>query len=403
MVKSLAKFEIRSMFSQLFGKQKNTQSQQYTKMQMLNNYMSQFYNFGNDIFADETVRACIDTIARHLAKIKAIAIGSNNNRLNYLLSVRPNQYMSAYDMFYKAICQLYINNNSFILIQKDDNGVITGFYPINSSSVDFLESMGYIFVQFAFNNGKKVTVPYDDVIHIRRFFNRNDMYGDNNDAILDTLSLSSTVNQGLANAITTSHNLKGILKYTGSLKPEDLKKQKDMFVADYASINNTGGVAALDSKAEYIELKANPLTAEHEQMTIVEEKIYKYFGLNKKIIMGDFDEDVFNSFYESILEPLLIQLSSEFTHKCFTDREKGFGNKIEFSANRLNYASNITKVRMCQNLIPMGIFSINEARQLFNLEPVEGGEKRIVSLNYIDTKIANKYQTGEEGSETNGE
>ncbi|NLD47497.1 MAG: phage portal protein [Clostridiaceae bacterium] len=387
--------EIRSMFNQIFGKQKNQQSQQYTKMEMLNNYMSQFYNFGRDIFADENVRACIDTIARNVAKTKATAIGANNNKLNYLLSIRPNQCMSAYDMFYKTITQLYINNNSFILIQKDNNDVITGFYPVNSSSVDFLESMGYIFVQFTFHNGKKVTVSYDDIVHLRRFFNRNDMYGDSNDAILNTLSLSSTVNQGLANAITTSHNLKGILKYTGSLKPEDLKKQKDMFVADFANINNAGGIAALDSKVEYQQLKVEPVTAEHEQMTIVEEKIYKYFGLNKKIIMGDFDEDVFNSFYESIIEPLLIQLSSEFTHKCFTERERGFGNRIEFSGNRLNYASNSTKVAMIKELLPYSVFTINEARQLFNLESVEGGDIRIQTLNVVNADKANEYQIGE--------
>jgi len=383
------------MFNQIFGKQKNQQSQQYTKMEMLNNYMSQFYNFGRDIFADENVRACIDTIARNVAKTKATAIGANNNKLNYLLSIRPNQCMSAYDMFYKTITQLYINNNSFILIQKDNNDVITGFYPVNSSSVDFLESMGYIFVQFTFHNGKKVTVSYDDIVHLRRFFNRNDMYGDSNDAILNTLSLSSTVNQGLANAITTSHNLKGILKYTGSLKPEDLKKQKDMFVADFANINNAGGIAALDSKVEYQQLKVEPVTAEHEQMTIVEEKIYKYFGLNKKIIMGDFDEDVFNSFYESIIEPLLIQLSSEFTHKCFTERERGFGNRIEFSGNRLNYASNSTKVAMIKELLPYSVFTINEARQLFNLESVEGGDIRIQTLNVVNADKANEYQIGE--------
>lgn len=42
--------------------------------------------------------------------------------------------------------------------------------------------------------------------------------------------------------------------------------------------------------------------------------------------------------------------------------------------------------------MPFGMFSINEAREIFNMAPIENGEKYLISLNYVDSKIANEYQ-----------
>ena len=38
--------------------------------------------------------------------------------------------------------------------------------------------------------------------------------------------------------------------------------------------------------------------------------------------------------------------------------------------------------------------SLNESRALLGLEPVENGDKRLQSLNYVDATKANEYQVG---------
>ena len=40
--------------------------------------------------------------------------------------------------------------------------------------------------------------------------------------------------------------------------------------------------------------------------------------------------------------------------------------------------------------------TLNESRALLGLEPIEGGNKRLQSLNFVDADKANKYQVGEE-------
>ena len=118
--------------------------------------------------------------------------------------------------------------------------------------------------------------------------------------------------------------------------------------------------------------------------------------------MSKYTENEWNAFYESVIEPIAVQLSLEFTSKIFTDRERGFGNEIIFTANRLQYASATTKIALLRDLMPYGLLTINEGREVFNLPPVEDGDKRVQTLNVVDADKANKYQLGE-GAEDVGE
>jgi hypothetical protein len=211
---------------------------------------------------------------------------------------------------------------------------------------------------------------------------------------MPTLELINTTNQGLVNAVKSSASLRGLLKFSAMLRPEDMKAQRDAFITDYLDITNNGGIAATDAKAEYVPLSSDPKMIDAKQMELIEDKIYKYFNVNAAIVKSDYTEQQWNAFYESVIEPIAVQLSLEFTSKVFTDREQGWGNEIMFESNRLQYASNQTKVLLVQTLMDRGLMSMNEAREIFNLAPIEEGDKRIISLNFVDASIANQYQIG---------
>ena len=134
-------------------------------------------------------------------------------------------------------------------------------------------------------------------------------------------------------------------------------------------------------------------------MKLVKENAYQYFGVNEKIIKADYSESDWDSFYESVIEPIAIQLSLECTTKLFTSREQGHGNEVIFEANRLQYVSAKTKIQLIKELSPLGLLTVNEGREIFNLGPVEDGDKRYVSLNYVDADKQNEYQLGKEDEE----
>jgi len=398
--------EKRSLYEMIFGKPKQYTNQ--TQLKMLNGFTPIFTNFSGRAYDSDVVRGAIDAIARNAAKLKPKhirrkedGIFHEHSQIEKLLAQRPNPHMDSYTFLYKVVTQLYLNNNSFIYIDSQF-GQPVGFYPINFSTVELMERDKKTYIKFNFQGGQVVTLPYEEVIHLRRFFNEHDIFGDSSyNALIPTLELINTANQGIINAVKSSAFLRGLLKFTSMLKPEDMKKQRDIFVKDYMDINNNGGIAATDSKADYVDLKSDPKMIDSKTMELIERKVYKYYNVNENIVMSKYSEEEWNAFYESVLEPIAIQMSLEFTSKIFTEREMGHGNEIIFEANRLQYASNTTKISLVNTLMDRGLLSLNEGREVFNLAPIEGGEKRIVSLNYVDASKANEYQLGE--SEKNGE
>ena len=111
--------------------------------------------------------------------------------------------------------------------------------------------------------------------------------------------------------------------------------------------------------------------------------------------MSKFTEAEWNAFYESVIEPIALQLSLEFTFKLLTERERGFGNKIIFTSNRLQYATLQTRATIGSTLYDRGIITINEYRELMYYEPIEDGDVRMVSLNYVKADDQSLYQTGQ--------
>lgn len=405
----------RSIWEKIFGKEPKQLTNE-TQFKFMNGFTPVFSDFGDDPYTSDVVRSAIHVIASNAAKLKPKHIRRLdkdvkhvNGNIEKLLSVRPNEFMSAYDFIYKVVTQREQYNNAFVYIKWDLNtGQVAGFYPVDISNIEMVEAQNILFVKFQFPNGQKLTAPYSDFIHLRKFYNRNDMFGESNSkALLPTLDLIHTTDEGISNAVKSSAFLRGLIKFTNAmLKPEDIKKQRDAFVQDYMDVSNNGGIAALDAKAEYQELKNDPKMVDDKQMTVIEEKVFKYFNVNKNIIMSNYTEDQWNAFYENVIEPIAIQLSLEFSSKLFSDRAQGHGNEIIFEANRLQYASNTTKVSMVRDIMPLGILSKNEAREIFNLSPIEGGDEYIQTLNVVNAAKADQYQVGtknSKGGETDDE
>ena len=369
-----------------------------------------FTQFSGNAYESDIYRSAVDSIARNVAKLKPVHVVTidrnrkdGDNYLNRILQVRPNPYMTAYDMFYKIVTHYYLYNNAFAYLQKDENGKLTGIYPLSPVNMEYLTDLtGELYCRFFFAGDKQVTLPFRDVFTIRRFYNSNDLLGDKNTAILNTLDLAHTQNEGIANSIKSSATIKGLLKYNQILSPENLKKEKEEFIKDYLSISNNGGIAALDSKMDYVPLEIKGVSIDNEQMSAVKQKIYDYLGVSEKIINSTYNEDEWSAFYESVVEAIGLQISLELTDKIFTPREQAFGNSIIMEANRLQFASNATKTNMLKELMPLGLFTVNQALEILNLPSAEDGDRRVQTLNVANTKIVDEYQMNKKGANNEG-
>ena len=344
---------------------------------MLNSYNPYFSTASENIYDSKVARTCIDRIATHCAKLIPRHIQNNMGRLidgdiNYLLQHRPNPIMNTYDFIYKTISMLYTDSNAFVYIQKNKEGFIEAFYPVLAVSYDLLQSQdNKMYLQFQFINGKTYTIPYLDLIHLRLFYNKHDIYGTSNRILRTDLETALTTSEGIKNAIRTSNNLKGILKFTNTmLKPKDIKENKDAFVKDFLSMENTSGIASLDAKAEFEPLNLKPITLDKAQMEQVNYNIYDYFGISENVVRNHFTDDEWNAFYEGVIEPRAIQMSYEFTNKIFSDEAIRNGHKIVFTANRLQYQSLDKKIKLLQQTLPYGIWTKDQVLEILDLPPI---------------------------------
>ena len=394
-----------ALLDRFFKRRPQTVTKKAVPVELLNGN-AVFTQWGGNAYENDIYRAAVDAIARNAAKLKGCHIIETGevkkpatDRVNRLLQIQPNRYMNAYDMLYKVVTHYFLYNNGFLLIQRE-GGEVRGIYPLNPTQVDFLtDETGNLYARFQFRNGSHFIADYRDVIHLRRNFNSNDLLGDDNTALYPALELADTQNQGIVNGIKAGANIRGIIHFTQIMAPEKLKQEKEAFIADYLSITNDGGVVATDQKMEYTPIDSKPTAIDAEQLKAVKTKIYDYLGVSENIVNSSYTEDEWASFYESTIEPVALQLGLEFTRKLFTEREIAFGNTVIFESSRLQFSSNATKVNLIKELIPYGLLTVNECREILNLSAIpdeEGGSKRFQTLNMVDADKANAYQIGQD-------
>ena len=350
-----------------------------------------FYAWNGNLYKSDIVRAAIRPKAQAVGKIvgkhirETIKDGIKDIKINpdvymkFLLE-EPNPYMTGQMLQEKLATQLELNNNAFAYIERNDDGYPMAIYPISAITSESIQNnVGELFLRFTLRNGRDVTFRYSDIIHLRKDFNSNEIFGDSPaQALTPLMEIVNTTDQGIVKAIKNSNVIKWLLKFTQSMRPEDIKKQTKQFVDDYLNIESESvGAAATDAKADAIQVEPKDYVPNAVQMEKTVQRIYSFFNTNDKIVQGKYTEDEWISYYESNVEPVVVQLSGEYTRKLFSRRERGFGNKIIFEASNLTFASMKTKLDLIK-YVDRGIMSPNEVREILHYAPREGGDTYIL-------------------------
>lgn len=378
-----------NIFSSLIDRFKN--ASKVDTYQMVEDRGNGFYAWDGKLYKSDIVRACIrpktkaigKAIAKHiresLTKEGTQKIEVNPEPYIRFLLEEPNALMTGQMMQEKLANQLALNHNAFCLIVRDEYGYPCELYPIPCMSAEALYLRGELYLKFYYRNGKNGTFSYRDIIHIREDFNENDVFGDSPaSALAQLMECVGTIDKGIIKAINNSGIIKWLLKFSTSMRPEDVQTHVKQFVENYLSIESkTFGAAGVDAKADAQRIEPKDYVPNASQTDRITSRIYAFFNTNEKIVHSNYSEDQWNAYYESQCEPTLIQMSGEFTRKLFTRRERGFGNRITFESSNLTFANNNTKLAFV-SMVDRGAMTPNEWRALFNWAPVDGGDKPLL-------------------------
>lgn len=368
-----------------------------TAFKMITETGNGFAAWTGDVYDSDIVRACIRPFSKAVGKLQAKHVRRYNGRVDVnpepymrFLLEEPNPYMGGHALLEKVAIQFALNNNAFVLVVRDENGMPVQQYPVPAIMVEAKYVGLELYLKFTFLNGKTLNVPYSEVIHIRNDFKDNDIFGESPyKALAPLMEVVNTTDQGIVKAIRNSGVIRWLLKYTTPMRPEDLKKSVQEFVDNYLSVSSpTFGAAGVDAKADAIRIEPKDYVPNAMQQANTKERIYAFFNTNEKIVHSNYTEDEWNSYFEAVIEPMAIQLGEEYSRKLFTRRERGFGNGIYFDAANLQCASLSTKLAL-QAMVDRGALTPNEWRETFNLSPVADGDK---PLRRLDTQTVNQVR-----------
>lgn len=342
-----------------------------------------FYSWNGGLYRSDMIRAAIRPTVQAVGKAVAKHIREDKNGLKvnpepYLRTIleEPNGIMTGQMLQEKMATQLLLNNNAFAVIQRDRAGYPTAIFPVNATMVEALQDGQKLYLRFYMQDGRPYIFSYEDVIHLRRDFNGNQLFGSPSQGVLQPLmEIVSITDQGIVKAIKNSNTIRWLLKFMQNLRPEDITAEAERFGKAFLNSENDDsfGVAAVDAKTEATQVQPTDYVPNAAQMDRTKERVYAYFNTNDRIIQASYNENEWISYYEANIEPIVVQMAGEYTRKLFTRRERGFGNKIIFESSNLTFASMATKLQLV-SMVDRGIFSPNEVRKLFNYAPVPGGD-----------------------------
>lgn len=376
--------------------------------QMVTTWGEHYYAWNGKLYQSDIVRACIRPKVKAIGKLVAKHIrddpntGIKVNPMPYIkvLLKSPNPLMTAQMFQEKMANQLCLNNNAFALIVRDENGYPMQLYPIPAVSVEAIWGKdGALYLRFCYQNGKFGTFAYEDILHLRQDYHESDIFGSSPaPALAQLMECVGIIDQGIIKAIKNSSMIRWLLKFTASMRPEDVKKNVQQFVQNYLAYESeTFGAAGVDAKADIKQIEPKDYVPNAAQTDRITDRIYSFFNTNKNIVQSTWTEDQWNAYYEAEIEPVAIQLGACLTNRLFTTKEQSYGNQIVYEASNLQCASLSTKLGF-QAMVDRGAMTPNEWRATLNMAPIEGGDEPIRRL---DTQVVNLI--GDAVAKMNGE
>ena len=352
---------------------------------MLNGYSPTFTSFNGGVYEMDLTRVAINSFATHCSKLKPEIEGSAHKRLERVLQYKPNYFMDTVKFIKRLATILAVENTAFIVPIEDEAGNLCGWYPIRPQRCEVVEAAGQVYLRYLFANGEYGAIEFERVGIMTDFEYSDDLFGEDNTTLKPTMQLIHTQNEGIINAVKNSANIRFLAKVANMLKPEDIKKERERFTEDNLSADNKSGMIIYDNKfSDLKQVESKPYTPNALQMQQIQDSVCTHFGTSMDILQNKFDENTWNAYYEGKIEPFAIQLSLVMTNMTFTKREIAQGNAIVFSANRLQYASNATKLQVSTQLFDRALLCRNDVMDIWNMAHVEGGEKYYIRKEYTE-------------------
>lgn len=394
------------LFDRVLKRAKNdtTSKKELTQTIPLNINCWSYRRFDGELLDIDVIVACIDALARNLAKMELTAIRKVKDSVSITETTsdvakvlkKPNQYMTSYDFIYKVAALFYASNNVFIWPEYNSKAELVALWPINYKRFELKEVDGIVVARFEMQRNHYYTIPYSQLVHLRNHYFNDLLYGDENTPFNPIAELMHAQNKGIIEGIKSSAIIRGLLTATQVMKEEDIAAAREEFIKANLDATNNGGVIVIDQKFKYDQIDSKPYVVDADTREQTKKAAFDYFGVNEAFLQNDFTSEKYEAVYEGRLEPFSICLCQALTAALFTERERGFGNQISANMAKLKYQPLTVVTNVIGATKELGLFTRDEYREMLGYEPLgpeRGGDEIMIATNNYESSTTGNQDT----------
>lgn len=348
--------------------------------------------------------------------------------MTYLLTVRPNKFMTPSTLFTTVEMMTQHYGNGFIYVDSElemtgrykGNLRYKGLYPLDSSCVTVLIDNAGIFKNDDVNalyykyrdkiSGKEYILKSEEVIHIKTWYSKNGITSEPVREILkDTIATNQQSQKVISNLYQHGMTASMIMQYTGDLDDDRVKQLQKRFADRLTGAESAGKVIPIP-----FGLTLQPLSQSFVDSQFYELKKYSAlqiagaFGI-KPNQLNDYEKSSYSnseqqqlSFLVDTMQYRLKVWEEELNAKVLLPSEVKDGFFYKFNERAILRADAKTQMETLCSGVQNGVYMPNEARRYLDLPDADGGNILMCNGNYVPlTEVGAPYGVSTNQNQSN--
>ncbi|MCH4891188.1 phage portal protein [Acidaminobacter sp. JC074] len=369
---------------------------------------------------EATYFTCLRILSDSVSKISLEIIERNGDgikkhyghKLEKILNLKPNPYMSAND-FWKAVEHQRNDQGNAVVLPffNARTGVLEHLYPVDFKNVElWIDNKGILGDpdQFYYIIKDKLGNRYkyhpDDVLHFKGV-TYDGMIGVPVKVVLASLIEGNKGAQDyVKNFMENGMFGSGTIQYTGDISDNSAKNLAEKLFENVKSVRNAGKIFPMPVGFQYQPMKLTMADAQFLELSQLSvRQIAGAFGI-KLHQVNDLSKSSFSSiseqnreFYIDTLLAIFKMYECEMSYKLFHDHEIDKGFRVKFSVDNILRADIKTRYEAYRIAINAGFKTPNECRKLEGDPAVPEGDDLICNGNMQKVRDIGVFYKNKEG------
>lgn len=324
---------------------------------------------------------------------------ARGNRLYELLHDSPNARMTPFEFWSTMLLNHDLRGNAYARIERNGNGEAISLWPMPADQIEpeVLDD-GALIYKYAVDGGIAVLAE-QNVLHLKDLGNGT-VGLPRLDYMRATTAEASRAQAHASRTFSNGGKPTGVLMVDHVLKPE----QRDALQKRFAemALGSTARLYVLEANMKYQQLAMSPQdmqVLDTRKFTV--EEICRWFDVppvlahhSNVTTWGSGIEQIVDGFHKFTVRPLLVSIEQAVRKRVMTPRQRATLT-AEFSLDALLRGNIKDRYEVYAKGTQNGIMTRNEARQLENLPPMDGGDALTAQTNLVPIDMLGQIQSGD--------